>query len=112
MTLRKSSLLMGGGRTHFWDDKDLPFHAECYKGDKMWVAKVGSSTRIDFTYQGAVDWVMDQYRLAKAGLGSWDGPAASLARIDGLEWDNLNQDERTHYINQARKAAREQGGSR
>ena len=110
MTLRKSSLLVGRDRIHYWDDKDLPFRAECYKGDKMWVAKTESSMRIDSTYQGAVDWVMDQYRLTKAGLNSWDGPAAILASADNLEWERLTTDERTRYINAARKNAREQGG--
>lgn len=108
MTLRKSSLLVGRDRIHFWEDKALPFTAEAYKNDTMWVAKSGSRTRIDSTYQGAVDWVMDQYRLAQAGLTSWDGPAALLAIADGLDWDTMNLSERDHYINQARKNAREE----
>ena len=106
MTLHKSTIMDGRHRTHAWADPDVPFYAECRKGDKAWVAEVGASVRIDTTYQGAVDWVMDKYRLALAGLTSWDKPAAILAGVDGLDYDLLPAEDKNRYVEAAQENAR------
>ena len=108
MALRKSSLLVGRDRIHFWDDSELGFHAQAHKGETMWFAAEGTGKRVDASYRGAVDWVMDRYRLKQAGLESWDGVAALLAVADGLEWYDMTYAERDYYTDKARKAAREE----
>ena len=43
----------------------MGFRATAVKDDGLWTAEVGTLWRVDGTYQGVVDWVMDQYRLAQ-----------------------------------------------
>lgn len=106
MSLRKSSRVSGYYRIHAWDDPELNFHAECSKVDGEWFAESGSASKVLPTYQSVVDWVMDKYRLAKAGLDSWEGPAVLHATLDGWDWGALSEYQRQNYLDAASARAR------
>ena len=109
MSLRKSSRMAGYYRVHSWDDPDLNFHAEASKPDGEWYAEAGvAGDRYEVfpDYQSAVDWVMDRYRLAKAGLDSWESRAATFAANDGRDWEYLSDIEKQDYIDSASADAR------
>lgn len=106
MSLRKSTGMGGYYRVHAWHDADLNFHAEAAKVDGEWFAEAGTASKMCRVYQDVVDWVMDRYRLAKAGLESWDSRAAELAGNDGKDWEYLSDDEQRDYIDAASANAR------
>lgn len=106
MGLRKSSRMGGYYRVHEWHDADLDFHAEATKHDGEWFVESGTASTVCRAYQDAVDWVMDKYRLTKAGLDSWDSRAAELAGNDGKDWESLSDFEQVVYLDNARMDAR------
>lgn len=106
MALRKSSRMGGYYRVHEWRDIDPDFHAEATKHDGEWFVESGTAHTVVPTYQDAVDWVMDRYRLAKAGLDSWEGPAVIHAAIDGHDWASMTEDQRQNYMDIASARAR------
>lgn len=108
MSLRKSSRMGGYYRIHEWHDPDLNFHAEATKHDGEWFVEAGTASKVLRNYQDAVDWVMDKYRLAKAGLDSWEGPAVIHAAMDGHDWASLSEDQRQNYMDIASATARRQ----
>ena len=107
MAISKTTRVENYRRIHVWTDTENQFTAEVFKQDWAWVCQInGRSDTLFSRYQGAVDWVMDQWRLAKAGLTSWDEPAAQMAVDDGREWESLTDMEQQTYLDEARRVAR------
>lgn len=107
MALRKSTRVEDHRLIHVWADSEIGFRAEVRKDDGWW--KVNTSTNMQATiqrYDRAVDVVMDEWRLAKAGHSSWDEPASQMAEDDGKVWADLSDDEQHDYIEAARADAR------
>jgi len=110
MTLHKSTWVGPSAlRSHAWDDPGLDFHALAAKHDGEWFAEAGTTSAVFPDYLSVVDWVMDKYRLAKAGVDSWDSHAATLAGNDGKDWEYLSEDEQRGYLDSARMNARMEG---
>lgn len=104
MSLRKSTRIDSSTRqrVHTWTEGD--FHAEVRREHDGWWVVVTPRTEGNVTdYRGAVDIVMDDYRLAKAGINSWEEAAAEMAE---RPWEDLSDAEQQDLINAARFMAR------
>jgi hypothetical protein len=106
MGLEKRTRIEDYRMIHTWDDVDVGFHIEASKRDGTWQVDTNEYSKTFDRYQNAVDWVMDEWRLAKAGYQSWEEPAAVMAADLGKEWESLSDDEAQDLIDAARSSAR------
>jgi hypothetical protein len=104
--MRKDTQIVNGVRVHVWTDAATGFTADVYKREDQWCAEIGGQARLFHQYLRAVDWIMDEYRLAKSKFQSWEEAAATLAGDQGVDWESLSDDEMQDYIDAARQSAR------
>jgi len=108
VAIRKSTRVENNQMIHTWTDDEIQFSAEVSKWvDGTWYGATQEKMGRRFSrYQNAVDWVMDEWRLAKAGLQSWDEQAAILAADAGVDWENMSDDGRQDFLDAVRTMAR------
>lgn len=106
MGIRKSTRIENYRMVHTWVDDEFEFVAEVNKVEGRWIARVTDKEQGFDRYQQAVDFIMDEYRLVKAGLDSWEGTAAVFAADRGLDWESLSDEEAQDFIDAARSSAR------
>lgn len=68
MTLKKNTHLEDGSTVHTWTDDEVNFSGTARKGQAgFWFADAGKTVGVRFlTYRGAVDFIMDSWRAARA----------------------------------------------
>lgn len=107
MAIKKTTHIKDSRVVHTWVDDDIKFNAFVSKRGTAWDAATSEGAQGRYTqYLRAVDFIMDQWRLAKAGLDSWESKAAEMAVDQGYDWDSLGDDQQQDFIEAARASAR------
>lgn len=113
MSIKKSTRIENYRMIHVWTDDEIGFVAEATKEEWTWATRIGDSDTDLFTegrlfshYLKAVDWIMDEWRLAKSPKVSWEEIAAEMAGDMGMEWEYLEDDVKQDLLDAARQMAR------
>lgn len=99
MGIRKDTRVENYRMIHTWADPEHNFKAEVRREDGLWLVDTGQALRTVQDYKRAVDIVMDDYRLTKAGLDSWEDKAREMAE---KPWEELSDYEQHDLIGAAR----------
>lgn len=108
MSIRKGTHIENYRMIHTWTDDEIEFRAAVNKIEHTgeWIGRLGDDSKGFHRYQNAVDWVMDEWRLARAGLTSWEEGAAQMAGDQGLDWETIDDEMKQDFLDAARQVAR------